>query len=118
MAGIAACGSKPNCVSSTATDEPHTIKPLAFKGDGGKAMERVKAVMKGLPRTKLIEEEDAYLHYEVRTRLMRFTDDVEFGLNAEAGVIDVRSASRVGYSDMGVNRKRVEAIRKRFNKTK
>ncbi len=117
MAGIAPCGSTPNCVSSTATDEPHAIKPLAFKDDGSEAMARVKAVMTRLPRTRLVEEEAGYLHYEVRTRLMRFTDDVEFGLNGDDSVIDVRSASRVGYSDMGVNRKRVEEIRRRFDKS-
>lgn len=117
MTRLAVCPSKPNCVSSTAPDELHAIDPLRFEGEGGVAMARVRAVMADLPRTTLVSEEDEYLHYEVRTRLMRFVDDVEFGLNREQGIIDVRSASRVGYSDMGVNRKRVEDIRIRFQKS-
>lgn len=114
MSTIKSCPDKPNCVSSTAEDKSHNIEPLSFEGEASAAFERVRAVMKALPRTKLVGEEAGYLKYEVRTRIMRFVDDVEFGLNEERGVIDVRSASRVGYSDMGVNRKRVETIRSAF----
>lgn len=115
MATIKSCGSKPNCVSSTAPEGSHYVEPLATGGDSAAALERVRAVMKALPRTKLVGEEAGYLHYEVRSRIMRYVDDVEFGTNEEGGVIDLRSVSRVGYSDMGVNRKRVEAIREAFN---
>lgn len=117
MTTIAPCGSRPNCVSSTATDAGHSIEPLSFTGDAGGAMDRLRSVMADLPRATLVSEEEAYLHYEVRSRLMRFVDDVEFGLNEDESVIDVRSAARVGYSDMGVNRKRVEEIRWRFDKS-
>lgn len=115
MAKITACPSKPNCVSSVATDETHAIEPLRFEGEGAAALARLKDVMAGLPRTTLVSEEDGYLHFVVTTRLMRFKDDVEFAFAEEPGRIDVRSASRVGHSDLGVNRKRVEEIRTRFS---
>jgi uncharacterized protein (DUF1499 family) len=69
-----------------------------------------------MTRMKIVEEKDDYLHAEARSLIFRFVDDVEFYLPAPEKVIHVRSASRVGYSDMGVNRKRVEEIRRRFVK--
>jgi uncharacterized protein (DUF1499 family) len=75
----------------------------------------VKAVLKrviaGLPRTKLVQEEDAYLHYEFTSLLLRFVDDVEFLFEDETKTIHFRSASRTGYGDFGVNRRRMEDIR-------
>lgn len=118
MTTITSCPNKPNCVSSTDATEGHAIAPLSYERDAGAAMDRVRAVMKALPRTTLVGEGAGYLHYEVRTRIMRFVDDVEFGANEERSVIDVRSASRVGHSDLGVNRKRVEAIRRLYETTK
>lgn len=111
MATISSCPSKPNCVSSTDADEAHSIAPLDVGDDKDAAFLRLRGVMDAMARTKLVGEEEDYLHYEVRSRIMRYVDDVECGYNAERGVIDLRSASRVGYSDMGVNRKRVKAIR-------
>ncbi len=117
MAKITSCPSKPNCVSSTAQDKAHSVAPIAFEGRADVAMARLKVVVASLPRTKLVSETADYLHYEVRTRFMGFVDDVEFGINEDKSVIEVRSASRVGYSDMGVNRKRVEAIRAAYDTT-
>lgn len=114
MATISSCPSKPNCVSSTDPDEAHRVAPLDVGGDKDAAFLRLRGVMDAMARTKLVGEEEDYLHYEVRSRIMRYVDDVEFGFDKERGVIDLRSASRVGYSDMGVNRKRVEEIRSRF----
>lgn len=112
MTTIMSCPDKPNCVSSTAPrDGSHFIEPLQYEGEDHAALDRLRAVMKGLPRVKLVDDEGYFLRYEVRTRLMRFVDDVEFCLDPGRRVIDVRSASRVGHSDMGVNRKRVEEIR-------
>jgi uncharacterized protein (DUF1499 family) len=68
-----------------------------------------------LPRTKVVSSGADYLKAEARSAVFRFVDDVEFRLDAETGLIHVRSASRVGYSDLGANRKRVEALRERFN---
>ena len=98
----------PNCVSSQAdpADREHYISPVEFKGS---AFELRKAV-ESMPGATVIEEKADYLYAEYRTPLLRFVDDVEF-LLAE-GVIHVRSASRLGRRDFGVNRKRIETLRK------
>ena len=111
---LQACPDSPNCVNSEATDEEHQIAPLAFQGDPAAAMEQLRKVVAALPRTTIVTAEGDYLRAACTTALMRYVDDVEFRLDAPAQVIQVRSASRVGYSDMGVNRKRVEQIRQRF----
>jgi uncharacterized protein (DUF1499 family) len=112
----------PNSVTSQAAlypDHPQAaraaIDPLRFSGDGKAAMRRLAGLLRGMERTALITDAPDYLYAQCTTRLMRFTDDVEFSLDAPAGVIHVRSASRVGHGDRGVNRARVEAIRNRFN---
>ena len=74
----------------------------------------VKTTVAGLPRTKLIKEDDTYLHYECTSLLLRFVDDVEFVFDDEAKLIHFRSASRIGYGDLGVNRRRMEGIRSRL----
>lgn len=114
MTTFAPCPDKPNCVSSKADDEDHFIKPLVYEGEGGAALVRLKSVMSAMPRTTLVNDQGDFLQYEVKTRIMRFTDDVIFLVDEEKGHIDVRSASRVGHSDLGVNRKRVEEIRVLF----
>ncbi|GAB5406294.1 MAG: DUF1499 domain-containing protein [Aureliella sp.] len=110
---LAKCPDKPNCVSSQATGE-HSIEPLAFDGDAASAWATLKAVVEGFPRTTAVTEEADYMHYEFRTAIMRYVDDVEFLLDEEQSVIHVRSASRIGYSDLGANRKRVEQLRQAF----
>jgi len=75
----------------------------------------LKATVAGLPRTKLIEDDDTYLHYECTSLLLRFVDDVEFVFDDEAKLIHFRSASRIGYGDLGVNRRRMEHIRSRLD---
>jgi uncharacterized protein (DUF1499 family) len=70
--------------------------------------------MAGLPRAKLVQEDDAYLHYEFTSLLLRFVDDVEFLFDDETKTIHFRSASRTGYGDFGVNRRRMEDIRSRI----
>ena len=70
--------------------------------------------MAGLPRTKLVQEDDSYLHYEFTSLLLRFVDDVEFLFDDETKTIHFRSASRMGYGDFGVNRRRMEDIRSRI----
>ncbi len=96
----------PNCVSSRAdaTDKEHHIAPLQ-----GTTLDAVRAHMATLPRVKLEEEADDYLHYVVISAIFRFRDDVRF--EQEGDFVHVRSSSRVGHSDLGANRKRVEAIR-------
>ncbi len=72
----------------------------------------LKGVMGTLPRTRLIREDDFYLHYEVTSLLFRFVDDVEFLFDDPTRTIRFRSASRTGYGDLGVNRRRMEQIRR------
>jgi uncharacterized protein (DUF1499 family) len=108
------CPATPNCVSSQATDPGHAIAPIAYTGSPGAAMQRMQTVLDGLERSTPVVQSSTYLRYEVRSLIFRFVDDVECLLDPEAHVIQVRSASRVGYSDFGVNRRRVERIRKEF----
>jgi uncharacterized protein (DUF1499 family) len=111
------CPSSPNCVSSQApeSDHQHYIAPFSFSGNPTMAWQRLKAAVLAEKRVSVIEEQGNYLHLEMRSLMFRFVDDVEFSLAASAGLIHVRSASRVGYSDFGVNRKRVEHIRAAFD---
>ena len=108
---LAPCPDSPNCVSSAATDPRHAIAGFALDRSLGAAKEELKQAVAKLPRTKLISESDNYLRFECRSLLFRFVDDVEFHLDDATKTIHVRSASRVGHSDFGVNRRRVEAIR-------
>lgn len=108
---LAPCPSSPNCVSSEATTEQHGIAPLSFEGDAKAAWARARAAVLSLPRTRLVVDEPGYLRAECTTAIMRYVDDLELHLQPDAGRIDVRSASRVGYGDMDANRERVEAVR-------
>lgn len=109
---LAPCPSSPNCVvSRPETDEEHAIAPLSYSGDKATAMGQLKAIVTEQPRTRIIESSDDYLYAEFESNLMGFVDDVEFYLDPNQPVIQVRSASRLGQSDLGVNRKRIEAIR-------
>lgn len=108
---LAACPDKPNCRCSDAADDAHAIAALNVTGDPAAAWAALKAYVAAQPRMEVIVDRDDYLHVEATTRLMRFTDDVEFHLRPEAGEIAMRSASRVGHSDLGANKKRLEAVR-------
>lgn len=109
---LAPCPDTPNCVSSLVDDESHRIEPLQFNDDPEVAFARLAQLLKGRKDTMIIEETDSYLRAELRTTL--FVDDAEFLLDRERRVIELRSASRLGYSDMGKNRKRMEEIRRAF----
>lgn len=115
---LKACPSSPNCVSTQAADPKQAIAPLVYPESRAQALARLKRVLASMKRTTIITERDDYLHAEARSLIFRFVDDIEFYLPENQKVIHVRSASRVGYSDLGVNRKRVEEIRKRFNEMK
>ncbi len=105
------CPDSPNCVSSFATDEQHGIAPLEVEGSFDAAWAALGDVIAGMERTETVKTSPGYIHAVQTSALMRYRDDLEFLANAAAGRIDVRSASRVGYGDMGVNRDRVESIR-------
>ncbi|TVP65752.1 MAG: DUF1499 domain-containing protein [Leptolyngbya sp. LCM1.Bin17] len=113
---LAPCPSSPNCVISQGSpDADHAIAPLQYDGDPSAAMEKLVAVVKAMPRTTIIEQTNDYLYAEFASQLMGYVDDVEFYLDPAASAIQVRSASRLGQSDLGVNRKRIEAIRSEFS---
>jgi uncharacterized protein (DUF1499 family) len=108
----------PNSVSSQASLYPGhpqleyaRIAPLRYAGDGKAAFAKVVAAVRGLPRTVVVKEEPGYLYAQCTTRWLGFTDDLELLLDEQAQVIHVRSASRLGEGDLGVNRARVETIR-------
>ncbi|MBU7582807.1 MAG: DUF1499 domain-containing protein [Nostoc sp. TH1S01] len=108
---LAACPNSPNCVSSQSTDAIHQIAPLTFNTSPEQAIANLKSVIQSLPRTTIITETQDYIYAEFKSALMGFVDDVEFYLDRDANLIHVRSASRLGQSDLGVNRKRIETIR-------
>ena len=108
------CPGSPNCVCSQAVAGPQRIAPLRYAGDGAAAFARLREIVARWPGAAVVREGEGYLHAEFATPWLRFVDDVELLLDAPAGVIHVRSASRLGYSDLGANRRRVEAIRARF----
>ena len=110
---LASCPNTPNCVNSQDTGRS-TVAPLAFNDSPASAFARLKQIVASLPRTRIVEATDSYLHAEVKSRIFGFVDDVEFLVDPLAAQMHVRSASRIGYSDFGVNRARVEAIRARF----
>ena len=111
---LAACPDSPNCVSSQSTDPKHAIAPLRYEGPEEKAWKRLIEAVSGMKRSRIVVAGERYLRAEFTSALFGFVDDVEFLLDEGAGVIHVRSASRVGYSDLGVNRRRVEEVRTRF----
>lgn len=110
---LAPCPDTPNCVNSQSQNSHH-IDPLTYSSDPKAALQQVKAIIESLPRTNVIQSTDQYLYAEFTSALMGFVDDVEFWVDPDASVIQVRSASRLGESDLGVNRKRVETIRSKF----
>ena len=112
--GLAPCPDRPNCVSSQARDEKHRIEPLSYRGSREWAYENLKAVIGRMGHARIIADTEDYLHVEFRSRWLKFIDDVEFWFPEKVSLIHIRSASRVGYSDLGVNRKRTDRIRALF----
>jgi uncharacterized protein (DUF1499 family) len=110
---LAPCPSSPNCVSSQGEGK-HYIKPFTFVSDAANAWAKLRDILLNSEGVTLIEDSDTYIHAECRTKIMGFVDDLEFYLSSEEQVIHVRSASRLGYSDLEKNRKRVEKIREKF----
>ena len=105
------CPDKPNCVSSAEAQGSRRVEPFVIAGDAAEQWPKVIEAVLGLPRTQIVDKTDNYIHAESRSRIFGFVDDLELVLEASTGVVGVRSASRIGYSDLGVNRKRVERLR-------
>ena len=108
---LALCSESPNCVSSQAPDDAHFVAPFKIVVPVKNAWETLQSLLKNQSRTKLINITENQLNAEVTSLVFRFVDDVQVILNAEEKLIHIRSASRTGYSDLGVNRKRVESFR-------
>lgn len=113
---LAPCPDSPNCVSTQAKDEEHGIKPIQYEGDTAAVQQLLKESLNERPRTKIVTEKENYLHAEATSLIFRFVDDVEFWIDEEHKLIHFRSASRVGRSDLGVNRQRMESLRETINR--
>lgn len=108
------CRRTPNCVSTQTDDPGKRMDPIPYSGPLSQARERLLAVLRAQPRTRIVLEEPGYLKAECRSRIFRFVDDVDLLFDDQAKVIHFRSASRLGRRDFGVNRARMEEIRRRF----
>jgi len=111
---LAACPDRPNCVSSLSDDKEHFIAPLTYEGPMAEASARLLSVLELMKGVKIVSRTDTSIHAEFTSTVSGFVDDVDFRFDAADRRIDLRSASRVGYTDFGVNRKRIEEIRRRF----
>ncbi|MEM8808990.1 MAG: DUF1499 domain-containing protein [Cyanobacteria bacterium P01_G01_bin.38] len=113
---LPSCPESPNCVSSQAdvNDQEHFVTPFKTQLSSSDAIAKLKIIIEGMERSKINEASDDYLYAEFASKIMGFVDDIEFYVDPASGMIQVRSAARLGRSDLGVNRKRVETIREKF----
>lgn len=112
--GLLPCADKPNSVSSVDPRPSHHVAPLECPFEADQACAMVETLMERHPRTVLVNRDGPYFHFECRSLVFRFIDDVEFLVDAGHELVEIRSASRAGYSDLGVNRARVEQLRARW----
>jgi uncharacterized protein (DUF1499 family) len=110
---FAECPSKPNCVSTKSVISYNKISPLGYNGSTDNARDSLLRLIKSMPRTNIMSEKESLIHVEFTSKIFRFVDDVEFYFE-DPGIIHFRSASRLGHSDLGVNRERMENIRQLF----
>lgn len=110
---LVSCPNRPNCVCSYDHDSEHQIGPIDVSGIED-PMQTLVELIKTFPRASIVSQKSNYIHVVFRSKVFRFTDDVEFYYAPKEGVVHVRSASRLGYRDFGVNRARIEEIRKQI----
>ena len=110
------CRDSPNCVSSQAKDALHFIEPFRISGSPEKAWQALKKAINSQSRMVITHETADTLHAEATSLIFRFVDDIDAILDTERNLIHIRSASRTGYSDFGVNRKRIEALHVQLQK--
>ena len=115
---LAGCPGPSNCVSSEAQDVRHAVAPFRLAGDSTTGWQSMARIVASLPRSSIVKKTDTYLHAEFRSRVFRFIDDLELLLDPATGNVAIRSASRVGYSDLGVNRRRVKTLRQELMQAK
>lgn len=109
--GLSSCPKSPNCVSSEANDKQHAIESFCLKGDPNVSWLLIQDEITSMPGGVIITATANYIHVECKSRIFRFIDDLELYFNSSNGIISIRSASRIGYSDFGANRRRVELLR-------
>jgi uncharacterized protein (DUF1499 family) len=112
------CPNSPNCVNSLATTNQHFVEPINFEGSQQEASNQLVKILNTMPEANITKQQPSYVAAEFISRLFGFVDDVEFQMSiTDVGetIINVRSASRVGYTDFGTNRKRIEMLRAQFN---
>lgn len=115
---LPACPSSPNCVSSQATDDSHFIAPFKITANIEDTWAALKKALMSQSRTVITSETESTLHAEASSLVFRFVDDIDVILDKAAGLIHIRSASRIGYGDFGVNRKRMEMLRAQLQQAK
>jgi uncharacterized protein (DUF1499 family) len=112
--GFLDCPDTPNCVSSLAKNPKYRVEPFKLKKDPKTSWDIVKKTVEQLPRTKVVSADNSDIHAECKSMIFRFVDDLTLHLTPSNGIINIRSASRIGYSDLGVNRRHVENLRKKL----
>lgn len=112
--GLLDCPDTPNCVSSLAKNPKYRVEPFKLNKDLKTSWDMVQNTVGSLPRTKVVSADNNKIHAECRSMIFRFIDDLTLNLTPSNGIIHIRSASRTGYSDLGVNRRRVENLRKKL----
>ncbi len=112
--GFLDCPDTPNCVSSLAKNTKYRVEPFKLKKDPETSWDMVQKTVGSLPRTKVVSADNRDIHAECKSMIFRFVDDVMLHLTPSNGIIHIRSASRTGYFDLGVNRDRVENLRKKL----
>jgi uncharacterized protein (DUF1499 family) len=108
---LSPCPSSPNCVVSQGADQDHAIEPIAYSGSRDSARELLTKVLEVVPRTEVVTQDENYIRAKSTSRIIGFVDDTEFYFPDDEPIIHVRSAARLGESDLGVNRRRLEQIR-------
>lgn len=112
---LANCPQTPNCVSSQSNDINHKVDPLTYNSSPEQALTELETILQEIDNAEIIEENENYLYAQFTSNIMGFVDDVEFYLDPQEELIHVRSASRIGESDLGANRRRVERLREQFS---
>jgi uncharacterized protein (DUF1499 family) len=113
---LAPCPDKPNCVSTQSTEPSQRMPALRFEGEAAPVRAAILEVLAELPRVQVVEAGGDYVHALFTTFVFRFVDDVEFSIDPDAKRVDFRSASRVGRSDLGTNRRRMKKLSRLLEK--
>ena len=111
---LAPCPDSPNCVSTQSEEKGHAMKPLPYLQTREASREKILSILKDMKRTEIVKLTESYIHVECRTALLHFMDDVAFFLDDTTRVVHFRSASRVGYYDFGLNRRRMKRISEKY----